>query len=159
MVSEEGVHAVPNQTARMASLGYEADLLRSGSEASDLSFLASSTSLLMRGLAKRGSADGMSGLVDTAQKLLATLKDIREGQGKQERDLPYRQLVPVRIWKRASEQAPEFAAFADGLPDLLGRALSGEFDKTKLIEAAQQLEIAATLLREQSAQTLNSLMS
>lgn len=154
--TSEGVNAA-------VSHGQEADVLRQGSEAADLSFLASTTALLFRAAAKRQSTEGMARLLERARTFALTLREIQHEGAKKEPDLPYRQLVPVRIWRTVRVRAAQFDSDYDRLlqtvPTLIEQLSEGTADRAYLIVVADDLDRLATLLREQTAQALNAVSS
>lgn len=138
-----------------ASLGEEAELLRIGTEASDLAFYASSTALLLRGIAKRGSARGLDRLVAVARDLVTALPTLQQRKAVSDAQLPYRQLIPVRVWRRVSDRDTELENLAQSLPQYLDTTLS-EGPQSDVLDVAQRLERLATLLREQAAHSVNA---
>ena len=132
------------------SQGQEADLLRRSRAASELSFLAASTSLFLDAVAKRGNGQGMQRLAANGQHFTSRVKEMFEDENIRDADLPFRQLVPLRVWKQASNDSPELRALASRLPALLDRALHGQADPAELTSAARVLDDAAERFREQS---------
>src|ERR1017187_4723203 len=93
-----------------ASHRHEADVLSSATQASDLSYLASTAALYLRMMLLRQQEVGnLPKLLETTRSLASVLHEILSGQATPDRELPYRQLLPVRVWRQATPSIPNLA--------------------------------------------------
>lgn len=136
------------------SHGEEAGRMGGVSQATELSQLLSTTAVLFRGLAaRRLDGDRLSRLSDAAKRLVRALADIAEGQTKEPAELPYRQLVPLRVWQMTIEET-DLADLATSIPSLVDDALIGKVDASRLSESASRLEIASERLKGHATRVL-----
>lgn len=136
------------------SHGEEAGRMGGVGQATELSQLLSTTAVLFRGLAAdRLHGERLSRLSDAAERLVVVLGEISEGQSKDASELPYRQLVPLRVWQVTFEKT-ELTDLATTLPSLVEAAVSGNADSAELSQSAARLEQASDRLRQHATQVL-----
>jgi len=99
----------------------------------------------------------MESLVDYAHQLASTLQNLQQVKDRSEPDVPYRQLVPVRVWRKVIEEQLRLDHLAEELPSFIDDALAGQAPRARLLSIASELESAASLFREQSAEALDAL--
>ena len=122
------------------SQGQEADLLRRSRAASELSFLAASTSLFLDAVAKRGNGQGMQRLAANGQHFAP-----RVPRTCSRTRISGMLIFHLDNWchcefgsKRATT-APNYEHSSVPLPALLDRALHGQADPVELTSAALRL--------------------
>jgi len=141
------------------SHGEEADRIVRGRDAVDLAFRASATALLFRSIAKhQPPVEFQSPLLEDAQALAKYVKQIKEHIQQNEATLPYKFLIPVQMWRDATEGGRR-AELPDDLPDLLERAARGEASPEELESIAQQLDQTAVELQAYTSRLLAGLAS
>lgn len=129
---------------RSISHGEEAEKARRARQAADISYLASSTALLIRIIEKRGATVARnSRLYPHSQMLISVLEGINSGETMNEVDLPYRQLIPLQIWNMNFRENPHLDQVRTELPQQLRVALNGGDLPPSLSVLAEKLDTLA----------------
>lgn len=132
-----------------SSHGEEAERLREAREASELARLAATTALLLDLVTRSGGVnEDLSALVEDKERLLERLASIVDGAKRQERDLPYRQLVPVRVWRKATEGDDQLRELAEAAPGQIARILSGDVAPTGAEALIARLQLLTRRMHE-----------
>lgn len=138
------------------SHGEQADSLSEVDTATDLSHLLTTTAMLFRSAtAERTNTERFQRLSDRAQELVTRLAEIADGKGKPETQLPYRQLIPVRVWRSGTAGSDQLAELITSVPDTVKRVLAGQRD-IDLLTSASVLEQAAARLRDHATRLLSN---
>ncbi|MBW3578779.1 MAG: hypothetical protein KY462_13765 [Actinobacteria bacterium] len=151
--------SIAGRTWETRSHGDEAERLEDAKQATELADLSSSTALLLSLLTDENIdiVPPIRSLLSSGHELTERLRKIASGVGKDDRDLPYRQLIPVRVWEAST--APEStnaSELAESLSSLL-EAIEHNKRPANLQQMSEMLEYLSSRLQSFSSKKLRGL--
>lgn len=143
--------------SKRSSHDHVAEELTGAQFASELAYLASTVTVLLRRLATGVTPVRLDEHLENATRLAARLEEGRAAVGTNAEDLRYRQLIPLRLWSSAIADDNELQR----LPALLQAAVeairASTHDASELLVQVELVERLKLRLEAQVTATLSSL--